>query len=154
MSSFGRGPPEDQSYHVWLNLPSSFGGDVFWSFFYFLALAAILCSGATGAEWFGQFWLRSSQGTILSCLTEICPVVTEQMLFEVLSIFSYGGHFVQWSKTVWAILVEDLPRYNPTCIKFGWNLPSGSGGDVWSFFLFLALVAILCSRVYWFEQFC
>ena len=75
---------------------------------------------------------------IFPSLVEIRLVVTEEMLFEVVvvffSIFSSGSHFVQQSVTVWAILVEDLPRNNP--IKFGWNPPSGNGGDVWIFFSF------------------
>ena len=47
------------------------------------------------------------------CLIEICPVVIEEMLFEVFSILSSGDHFVERSGTVWAILIEDLPRNNP-----------------------------------------
>ena len=48
------------------------------------------------------------------------------MSFEVFSIFSSGGHFVQQSGMVWAILVEDIPRNIP--IMFGWKLPSGYRG--------------------------
>ena len=48
-------------------------------YFIFFALASILCSEA---EQFEQFWLRTSQGTILSTFIEIRPVVTEEMLFE------------------------------------------------------------------------
>ena len=32
------------------------------------------------------------------------------MLFKGFSIFSSGGHFVQWSGTILAILVEGHPR--------------------------------------------
>ena len=54
---------------------------------------------------------------------------SKMLLFEVFfSIFIPGGHFVQWSRTIWAILLEDLQRNNP--INFGWNLPSSYGGDV------------------------
>ena len=34
------------------------------------------------------------------CLIEICPVVIEEMLFEVFSILSSGDHFVERSGTV------------------------------------------------------
>ena len=50
------------------------------NFLLFLALVAILFSRA---EWSEQFWYRTSQRTILSSLVEICPEVTEEMLFEV-----------------------------------------------------------------------
>ena len=42
------------------------------------------------------------------------------MLFEVFSVFSSGGHFVQRSGTVWVSLVEDLLRNN---LLFGWICP-------------------------------
>ena len=61
------------------------------------------------------------------------------MAFEDISIFSSGGHFVQQSRMVCAILVGV------------WT--SGSDGDVIKSFLFLALVAILFSRAELFVQF-
>ena len=39
---------------------------------------------------------------------EFRPVV--KMLFKYISIFNSGSHFIQWSKTVCAILVESITR--------------------------------------------
>ena len=44
------------------------------------------------------------------------------------SIFSSGGHFVQQSRTILAILVKGHPRN--ILVKLFWNLPIGLGGDV------------------------
>ena len=44
------------------------------------------------------------------------------MSFKDVSIFSSGGHFVLQSKTIWAILVEDLISRNiliRNCFEFG-----------------------------------
>ena len=65
--------------------------------------------------------------------------------------FSSGSHFVQPSRTIRAILVEDLQRNNP--IMFDWNLPSSYRRCRLKYFLFLVLVAILCSGTELFEQF-
>ena len=46
---------------------------------------------------------------------------------KVFSIFSSGGHIVQWSKTILAILVEGHPS-NISVIFF--NRAIGLGGDV------------------------
>ena len=32
----------------------------------------------------------------------------QKMLFKDISIFSAGGHFNQWSGTVWEIFVDDI----------------------------------------------
>ena len=93
-NNFGRGPPKDQSYHVKLK---SAQRRCHLKYILFLALVAISCSGV---EQFEQFWLKTSQRTILSSLVEIRQVVTEKMLFEVFSSFSSGGHFVQQSGTI------------------------------------------------------
>ena len=62
------------------NPPSGYTGDVGWSFFfYFYALAAILCSRA---DRFEQFWNRTSKGTILSILNEIRLIFMEETSFE------------------------------------------------------------------------
>ena len=67
------------------------------------------------------------------------------MSFKVFSIFSSGGHFVQQSGTILAILVEGHPRN--ISVKFFLK------SFLWSrmrynlkVFLFLALAAILFSR--------
>ena len=86
-----------------------------------------------------KIWLKYAQWLPRTCCLKF------------FSVFSSGGHFVQQSRNIWAISVEDLPRNNP--IEFGWNLPCNGGDVVWSFFLFLALAAILCSRAERFEQF-
>ena len=60
------------------------------------------------------------------------------MTFKGLSIFSFGGHFVQWSGTILAILIEGCPRN--ISVKLFINRATGLGGDGF----FLALVP-LCS---------
>ena len=52
----------------------------------------------------------------------------EEMSFKDFSIFSPGGHLVQRSGTIWAILIEGLLIIIP--VKFYQNRPSGYGGDV------------------------
>ena len=66
------------------------------------------------------------------------------MLFKCFSIFSSGGHFVQWSGTILAILVDGHPRH----ISVKKNLKSSRLTRKrcrLKVFLFLALVAILFS---------
>ena len=68
------------------------------------------------------------------------------------SIFSYGGHFVQWSGTVWAILVDSHLRSIP--VKLFQNLSTDLAEEsVKSLFLFIALAAILFNVAELFEQF-
>ena len=67
------------------------------------------------------------------------------MSFYEFSIFSSGGHFVQLSRTILAILVEGHPRN--ISVKLSCNQQIGLGEDVVLLvFLFLALAAILFSR--------
>ena len=55
-----------------------------------------------------------------------------EMLFEVFYICSSAHHFEHRSGMFCAIVVGNFPRNN--LIKFGWNPPSGYGGDViWNF---------------------
>ena len=42
--------------------------------------------------------------------TKFGPVI--QMLFKDISSFSSGGHFVQWSETICAIMVEGIMGNN------------------------------------------
>ena len=49
-------------------------------------------------------------------------------MFEVFSIFSSGGHLVQQSRTVIAILVKGHLGHIP--VKFEWNSHGGLGGVV------------------------
>ena len=84
-----------------------------------------------------------------SGLVEIRPVVTEKM-FDFFSISYISCYFVQLSRTVWAILIKDLPKNYQVMLK--------SAQRLWRrcwliLFLFLALTAILCSQVKQFEQF-
>ena len=61
------------------------------------------------------------------------------------SCFSSGGHFVQWSITILAILEEG--HFRNISMKLFRNWAIGLRVDIIiSFFLFSALVAILCSR--------
>ena len=73
-------------------------------------------------------------------------------MFKGFSIFSSGGHFVQWSGTVWAILVDSHLRNIP--VKLFQNLSTDLAEEVVkSLFLFIALAAILFNVAESFEQF-
>ena len=50
------------------------------------------------------------------------------MLFKRFSIFSSGGHFIQRSRIILAILVEGYPSNIP--MKLFLNPTTGLGGDV------------------------
>ena len=65
--------------------------------FLFIALAAILFNIA---ESFEQFWQRVTQETLLYNYFKINLLVQEKKSFKGFSIFSSGGHLVQWSRTV------------------------------------------------------
>ena len=67
------------------------------SLFLFIALAAILFNVA---ESFEQFWKKVTQETFLYIHFKIHILVQEKKSFKVFSIFSSGGHLVQWSRTV------------------------------------------------------
>ena len=49
------------------------------------------------------------------------PVVYETMLFKDFSMFNYGGHFIQLSGTICAILVEGVLE-NICVLLFAWYL--------------------------------
>ena len=91
------------------------------SLFLFIAMAAILFNVIV-AESLEQFWLRVTQETFLYNYCKIHFLIQEKKSFKDFSIFSYGGHLVQWSRTVWAILVEGHPRNLP--LKLFQNLSS------------------------------
>ena len=78
--------------------------------FLFLALVAILFNAA---ERFEQFWWIVTEGTFLYHYFKIDELVKEKKSFKGFSIFSSGGHLVQQSGTVLAILVEGHPRNIP-----------------------------------------
>ena len=65
----------------------------------------------SGAERFEQVWWNTTQETILSSLTEICPEVMEEMLFEAFSIFGSGSYFVNRTSKgpILSTLVEICP---------------------------------------------
>ena len=67
------------------------------SLFLFIALAAILFNVA---ESFEQFWLRVTQEAFLYNYFKIHLLVQEKKSFKCFSIFSSGGHLVQWSGMV------------------------------------------------------
>ena len=69
----------------------------------FIALAAILFNVAKPFE---QFWKRVTRETFLHDYFKIRLLVQEKKSFKGFSIFSSGGHLVQRSGTVSAILVE------------------------------------------------
>ena len=79
------------------NLSTDFAEEVVKSFFLFIALAAILFNIA---ESFEQFWLRVTQEAFLYNYFQIHLLVQEKKSFKGFSIFSSGGHLVQWSGMV------------------------------------------------------
>ena len=88
-----------------------------------------------------------------------CIIISKSMhwlrgrgLFKGFSIFSSGGHLVQWSRTVRAILVEGHLRNIP--VKLFQNLSTDFAEEVVnSLFLFITLAAILFNVAESFEQF-
>ena len=56
------------------------------------------------------------------------PVVQEEMLFKIFLIWSSGGPPVQWSGTIYAILIEGVMEN--IHVKLCEIRTSGSGGDV------------------------
>ena len=133
-SNFGKRPPKELSYQVWLKSTQWLQRRMFEFFF------SIFNSG-------GHFVQRNrkNQAIMVEDLPSNNPIKFgwylpcsgAEMSFEVVVffIFSSGSQFVQQSGTIWVILVEDLPRNNP--INFGRNPASGYRGDaIWSLFYF------------------
>ena len=84
--------------------------------------------------------------------SKITALVKEERSFKGVSSFSSGGHLVQWSGTVWAILVDSHLRNIP--VKLFLNLSIDIAEEVVkSLFLFIALAAILFNVAELFEQF-
>ena len=108
------------------NLSTDLAEEVVKSLFLFIALAVILFNVA---EPFEQFWLRDTQETFLYNYFKINQLVQVKKSFKgFFSIFSSGGHLVQQSGTVRAILVESHPRNLP--VKLFQNPSSRRGGKV------------------------
>ena len=78
-------------------LSTDLAEEVVKSLFLFIAMAAILFNVAGSFE---QFWLRVTQETFLYNYFKIHFLIQEKKSFKDFSIFSYGGHLVQWSRTV------------------------------------------------------
>ena len=69
---------------------------------------------------------RSSE---LRLAMKVMPSVELEMPVKVFfSCFSSGGHFVQWSKTIFAIVVEDHSRNISMLLFLNWSI--GLGGDI------------------------
>ena len=79
------------------NLSTDLAEEVVKSLFLFIALVAILFNVA---ESFEQFWLRVTQEAFLYNYFKIHLLVQEKKSFKGFSIFSSGGHLVQWSGMV------------------------------------------------------
>ena len=79
------------------NLSTDLAEEAVKSLFLFIALAAILFKVA---ESFEQFWQRVNQETSLYNDFKIHLMVQEKKSFKGFSIFSSGGHLVQWSGMV------------------------------------------------------
>ena len=147
------GKPRNISVKLFQNLYTGLAEEVVKSLFLFLALAAILFNVA---ESFEQFWLRVTQETFLYNYFKIDLLVQEKKSIKVFSIFSSGGHLVQWSGTVSAILVDSHLRNIP--VKLFQNLSTDLDKSIFWFrrrsrlkvFLFLVLAAILFNRAEWF----
>ena len=78
-------------------LSTNLAEEVVKSLFLFIALAAILFNVV---ESFEQFWLRVTQEKFLYNYFKIHFLVQEKKSFKCFSIFSSGGHLVQWSGMV------------------------------------------------------
>ena len=65
------------------------------------------------AEWFEQLWWTVTQGIFLYNNFKIHLLVKAEKSFRGFTIFSSSGHFVQWRRTVQAILVEGHPKNIP-----------------------------------------
>ena len=76
------------------NLSTDLAEEVVESIFLFIALAAILFNVA---EFFEQFWYRVTQETFLCNYFKSHLLVQEKKLFKGFSIFSSGGHLVEWN---------------------------------------------------------
>ena len=76
------------------NLSTDLAEEAVKSLFLFIALVAILFNVA---ESFEQFWCRVTQEAFLYNYFKIHLVVLEKKSFKGFSIFSSGGHLVQWS---------------------------------------------------------
>ena len=110
---------------VFQNLSTDLAEEVVNSIFLFIALAAILFNVA---EFFERFLKRVTQETFLYNYFKIHLLVQEKKSFKGFSIFSSGGHLVQRSGMVRAILVEGHPRNLP--VKLFQNPSSRFGVEV------------------------
>ena len=63
-------------------------------------------------EWnhFNNFGRGSPKEHFCEFFFEIGPLALGEMSLKSFSIFSFGSHFVQWSRTTFTILVEGQPR--------------------------------------------
>ena len=80
--------------NLFQNLSTDLAEEVVKSLFLFIALVAILFNIA---ESFDQFLKRVTQETFLYNYFKIVFLVQEKKLFKGYSIFSSGGHLVQWT---------------------------------------------------------
>ena len=102
-------------------------------------------------ERFEQFWSAVTKGTFLYNYFKIDALVKEKS-FKGFSIFSSGGHLVQRSGLVGAILVDSHLRNSPE--KLFQKLSTDLAEEVFkSLFLFIAVAAILFNVAESFEQF-
>ena len=108
------------------------------NFLLFIALVAILFNRA---DQFEQFWWTVTLGTFLYNYFKINALVKEEKSFKGFSIFSSGGHLVQRSGRLRAILVDSHLWNLP--VKLFQNLSTNLAEVVKSLFLFIALVAML-----------
>ena len=114
------------------------------NFLLFIALVAILFNRA---EQFEQFWW-----TFLYNYFKINALFKEEKSFAAFSIFSSGGHLVQRSRRLRAILVDSHLRNLP--VKLFQNLSTNLAEEVVkSLFLFIAQVSILFNVAESFEKF-
>ena len=79
------------------NLSTDLAEEVVKCLFLFIALAAILFNVL---ESFEQFWKTVTEVMFLYNSFKIHLLVQEKHAFKGFSIFSSGGHLVQWSRTV------------------------------------------------------
>ena len=92
------------------NLSTDLAEEVVKILFLFIALAATFFNVA---ESFEQFWEKVTLETFLYNYFKIHLLVQKKTSVKGFSIFSSGGHLVQRSGTIQAILVEGHPRNLP-----------------------------------------
>ena len=147
MSKFGRGLAKEHFCEIISKSVHWFSSRSCLKFFLFIAVVAILFNRAKRFE---QFWWTPTEHSCI-IISKLMHWLRSRSRLKVFLFFSSGGHLVQRSGTVRAILVDSHIRNIP--VKLFQNLSTDSAEEVVKTFLFIALVAILSNVAEWLEQF-